>query len=374
MSSYSGSTMTMLLIFLGLFLSACAVTSPLSEPVLASPTPEAPVAATSRPQEEPPPVGAQAEFKTDFTIHSVPYSEILSGGPPKDGIPAITRPKFVSIPEADKWLTPREPIIRVEIQHDVRAYPIQILIWHEIVDDVVGKTPVAVTFCPLCNTAIVFDRRVSPHTLTFGTTGRLRFSNLIMYDRETESWWQQASGRAIAGTLTDTQLTFLPAEIIAWETFKTAYPGGQVLSRQTGFRRPYGENPYTGYDSVDSTPFLYQGPPIPDKLPPKARVLTISVNGEAVAYPYDVLSRHPVVNDTVGGEPVAFSRHLGNRILQFEEDQGRIRDISTGSTWTITGRALFGSLAGQQLRSVVAINHFWFSWVAFRPDTRIYRP
>ncbi len=350
---------------------------------------------------EPPPDGARAEFKTDFSKHSVPYSEILSGGPPKDGIPAIDDPKFVSLQEADTWLKPVEPVILLQIGDDVRAYPIQILIWHEIANDLVGGVPVAVTFCPLCNTAIVFERKVDGRVLDFGTTGRLRYSNLIMYDREVESWWQQASGDAIAGEYTGKQLKFLPASIIAWADFKANYPNGKVLSRDTGFDRAYGRNPYYGYDDVNNPPFLYQGPKTPDVLPPVARVLTVDLNGEAVAYPYDVLKDKYVINDTVGGENIvvvwkegtasaldqttvaggrdvgaanAYSRELDGQTLTFEFDGAHILDQETKSEWDVLGHAIKGQLAGKSLTPIVAINHFWFSWAAFKPQTRIYKP
>ncbi len=345
------------------------------------------------------PAGVRREFSTDWSKHSVPYEEILSGGPPKDGIPAIDQPRFVSVAEADAWLKPQEPVILFKINDDARAYPIQILIWHEIVNDEVGGIPVAVTFCPLCNTAIAFDRRVGNLVLDFGTTGRLRFSNLIMYDRQTETWWQQATGEAIVGELTGTQLLILPAVIIAWETFKATYPEGKVLSRETGYRRSYGQNPYTGYDNVDNTPFLYEGPETPGKLPPMARVLTVDLNDEAVAYPYHILADVHVVNDTVGGKPivvmwqpgiaspldqiavpagrdvgtaVAFSRRVGDRVLTFVFREGTIEDEETGSTWNVLGQAIEGPLLNTTLDPVVSINHFWFSWAAFRPDTRVY--
>jgi hypothetical protein len=208
-------------------------------------------AAALGPEDEPP-AGAEAEFATDFAMHSVPYSEILSGGPPKDGIPAIDDPRFVRVEDADSWLEPKEPIILFQMGDDVRAYPIQIVMWHEIVNDTVGGVPVVVTFCPLCNTAIAFERTVEGRELTFGTTGRLRFSNLIMYDRQTESWWQQATGETIAGEFTGRRLDFRPASIVSWADFKSAHPDGKVLSRETGFSRSYGQNPYAGYDDVDN--------------------------------------------------------------------------------------------------------------------------
>ncbi|MFQ5930994.1 MAG: DUF3179 domain-containing protein [Nitrospiraceae bacterium] len=350
--------------------------------------------------EEAPPGGAQFEFSTDFSKHTVPYSEILSGGPPKDGIPAIDNPKLVSVAEADQWLEPLEPVILVELGEVARAYPIQILMYHEIVNDALQDVPLLVTFCPLCNTAIAFERTVDGQVLDFGTTGRLRFSNLIMYDRQTESWWQQASGDAIAGDFTGTQLTFLPASIIGWSTFKEVYPEGDVLSRDTGHSRPYGRNPYSGYDNINNSPFLYRGPATPGVLPPVARVLTIDRDGEAVAYPYDVLEEVRVINDEVGGSPVvviwspgtasaldagtvsggrdvgtanSFARELGGQSLTFSYDGAHIVDNETGSTWDVFGRAIDGELGGKSLTPVVSVNHFWFSWAAFKPETRVYQ-
>ncbi|NTU65884.1 MAG: DUF3179 domain-containing protein, partial [Chloroflexi bacterium] len=292
-------------LWLWLVLLAAACTPAATPQPTSAPTEETQQAAAATPlPAEPPPAGAEQEFKTDFTRHSIPYSEILSGGPPKDGIPAIDDPRFVGMAAADEWLKPIEPVILLDVNGEARAYPIQILMWHEIVSDTIGGVPVAVTFCPLCNTAIVFDRRIDERVLDFGTTGRLRYSNLIMYDRQTESWWQQAGGDAIAGELTGQQLKFVPASIIAWADFKANFPDGQVLSRETGFDRSYGRNPYLGYDDVNNPPFLYRGPPTPDRLPPVARVLTIDLNGEAVAYPYAVLQEQRVINDSVGGEDV----------------------------------------------------------------------
>ncbi len=356
--------------------------------------------------QETPPAGAGREFKTDFSRHTVSYSEILSGGPPKDGIPAIDVPQFVGVTEADSWLKDEEPVILVRARlaqggEDVRAYPLQILMWHEIVNDTVGGVPLTITFCPLCNTAIAFERTLDGRTLDFGTTGRLRFSNLIMYDRQTETWWQQAGGDAIAGELAGRQLAFFPATIIAWADFKAAYPDGTVLSRETGYTRDYGRNPYEGYDDVNRSPFLYQGPQTPGRLPPMARVVTVDQGGEAVAYPYTALETQRVVNDNVGGKPVVvfwtggtasaldspsvaggrdvgsaavYSTELDGQRLTFRTDGERIIDAETGSEWGLLGRAVSGKLAGRQLTPIVSVNHFWFSWAAFKPETRIYQP
>ena len=357
---------------------------------------------TSTPlEEEPPPAGATREFSTDFTLHSVPYSEIFTGGPPKDGIPPIDQPHFANVDLASEWLEPVEPVVLVQVGEESRAYPLQILTWHEIVNDTVGGLPLVITFCPLCNTGIAFERQVDDRVLDFGTTGRLRYSNLIMYDRQTETWWQQATGEAIVGELLGKQLSFYPAAIISWEEFRSAYPNGLVLSRETGFSRPYGENPYIGYDDVNNYPFLYRGPGTPDALPAVARVLTVDLEEEAVAYPYDVLEEIGVVNDTIAGEDIvifwqpgtasaldashiaagrdigaanAYFRTLESRGLSFRLRDQRILDDQTGSEWNLLGQAIAGELQGKQLEPVVAINHFWFSWAAFRPETRIYHP
>lgn len=221
-----------------------------------------------------------------------------------------------------------------------------------------------------------------------------------MYDRQSEIWWQQATGDAIAGEYTGAQLEFYPAAMISWEDFKTQNPDGLVLSRETGFSRSYGANPYFGYDDINQTPFLYDGT-TPNQLPPMARVLTIELNNEAVAYPYDVLSEANIINDNVGGEKVvvlwaegtasaldtgnipegrdvgaaaAYSRVLDGSTLEFEFKDGKILDLQTGSEWNILGQAIAGELQGRQLDPVVSINHFWFSWAAFKPETRISRP
>ena len=251
-------------------------------------------------------------WKTDFSKHTVPFSEILSGGPPRDGIPPIDEPKFIDFGEADQYLGRLEPVISFEINGDVRAYPLQILTWHEIVNDVVGGVPVAVTFCPLCNSAIVFDRTLDGVVHRFGTSGNLRHSDLIMWDRKTESWWQQLTGEAIVGELAGKKLTFLPGPIISWGDFKEANPGGKVLSQDTGFRRDYGRNPYVGYDRVDNPPFLFQGD-LDGRLLPKERVVTVTVGEVDAAFPFSILAQEKVVNYNVGGRDLAVFFKPGTR-------------------------------------------------------------
>ena len=210
------------------------------------------------------PVPSNAQFlaharewpNTDFSNTTIDISEVISGGVPKDGIPAIDDPEFVSVESAMKWLDPLEPVIVLDILGVSKAYPLQILIWHEIVNDKLNDRYVAVTFCPLCNASIVFDRNLDGTILDFGTTGRLRHSDLIMYDRQTESWWQQITGQGVVGDFAGVELQRLPAQIVSFGEYQVAYPQGSVLSRDTGFRRDYGENPYRGYDNINNQPFL----------------------------------------------------------------------------------------------------------------------
>ena len=209
---------------------------------------------------------------TDFGKSSVDLSEIISGGPPKDGIPSIDDPRFVPVSEAEE-LAPTEPVISLEIDGDARAYPLRILIWHEIVNDVVGGKPVAVTYCPLCNSGIVFDRVIDGQVSEFGTTGKLRRSDMVMYDRLTESWWQQFLGEAIAGDLTGTVLDVVPSRVESLERFVARYPDGKLLVPTNPGMRSYGRNPYAGYDG-SSWPFLYRGD-YDGPVPPLARVVVV---------------------------------------------------------------------------------------------------
>jgi hypothetical protein len=194
------------------------------------------------------PAGASVEAPEPL----VDPSEIISGGPPPDGIPPIDKPEFQPRDEVT-WLNEQEPVIVVQIGEDTRAYPLQIMTWHEIVNDEVGGKPISVTFCPLCNTAYAFARpEVDGDITTFGTSGKLYNSNLVMYNRATESYWPQAWGKAVMGPLTGTELERVPAQIVSWGDFRSAFPGGLVLSRDTGHERDYGSNPYPGYDDIDN--------------------------------------------------------------------------------------------------------------------------
>lgn len=196
--------------------------------------------------------------KTDFDTRSVTFAEIQSGGPQRDGIPPIDAPIFADVEDRRGALPENAPVMSVEIDGDARAYPLEILLWHEIVNDVVGGVPIAVTYCPLCNSGVVFDRRVDGRETSFGTTGKLRNSDLIMYDRATESWWQQYEGVAIIGAQLGAELTRLPVRQESFATFAARHPNGRVLIPNDKDLRQYGRNPYVRYDTKDR-PFFYRG-------------------------------------------------------------------------------------------------------------------
>lgn len=292
------------------------------------------------------------------------------------------------------WLGDSEPVGVLVEGAVVRAYPLQILMWHEIVNDVVDGRAVTVTYCPLCNSALAFDRRLNGQELSFGTSGLLWRSDLVMYDRQTRSLWAQMEGKAIYGQMADEQLEFLPVSFVSWADFKNTYPSGQVFSRETGYTRSYGLNPYERYDS-SSQPFLYNGTS-DQRLPALERVLGLSgtTGTKPRAWAYSYLSKRRVIQEPdvviifftgmssatdtgriAEGRDVgttgAFSPVLDGRQLTFEWTGTTIHNRETGSTWDVFGRAVSGPLTGRQLTPVVKYDVFWFAWSAFFPETEL---
>ena len=352
-------------------------------------------------------------WTTDVAKHCVPLSEIVNGGPGPDGIPPLDAPRFDE-PAGATWLQPQEPVIAVVERGEARAYPLQILLWHEIANDTIGGRPIVVTFCPLCNTSLVFDRRVEGRELTFGTTGLLRLSDLVMWDRQTHSWWQQALGEGIVGAFTGTRLERIDSQILSFEEFTRAYPQGLVLSREaanaeakakTGSGRHYGANPYVGYDQPDSSPLagFWTSAPFDKRLPPKSRVAVATFVDPPIAYRTDQLAWAVATNDRVGsrrfvlfylggvaspldrsttadgadvGQSAFFDPAIDGRLLTFRGGERRktFVDDETASEWTITGRAVNGPLTGRQLVRLPSNTAFWFVWAAFRPDTEVRGP
>ena len=337
-------------------------------------------------------------WKTDFSLHTVPYDEFLSGGVPRDGIPPLDEPQFESIADADTWLEDVQPVVALEINGSARAYPLAILTWHEIANDTLGGVPVSVTFCPLCNSAVAFDRRVGADTLDFGVSGNLRNSDLVMWDRQTESWWQQLTGEGIVGTYSGYRLVLVPAQLVSWREFKTAFPNADVLSRETGHLRDYGRNPYGGYDRADQSPFLFDGRP-DDRLLPMERVAALTIDGMPLAFPFQTLEVERAVNykarernivvlfqpgtaSALDKSLIAESRDVGStgvfeavldgQTLTFRSGGDGFVDEQTGSVWNVLGQAVSGLLDGKVLTPIIHGNHFWFAWAAFAPETDVY--
>lgn len=285
---------------------------------------------------------------TDGVKHSVPLDQILSGGPPKDGIPSIDHPKFISIQEASKQLSDKEPGLAIEINNVNRFYPFQILVWHEIVNDTINGKRALVTYCPLCLSGIVFDPIVSGERVEFGTSGKLWNSNLVMYDRKTNSLWSQILGEAIVGDMTGTKLKVLASDQIRFGEWKKLHPNGEVLSRDTGATRFYGQDPYGDYYTTPGTFF-----PVDKKdsrLPEKEFVLGVVVNGKAKAYWPAAVKKVGTVEDKFEGKII---------VAKYEEDIDAVRLFEKKSDGTLERINPFGT--------------FWFSWVAAHPDTELYK-
>ena len=345
--------------------------------------------------------------ETDFRRWTVDPDEIISGGPGRNGIPPIYQPHHRSVIDSvsdeamRSWLTLDHPVAVVEVNGDARAYPLGILTFHEVVNDNIGGQPVLVTYCPLCYTVKAFNRVVDDVELNFGTTGNARLSNMVMWDDNTESWWQQADGRGIVGEAAGQRLEYIPAYITSFQEFVRTYPDGRILSPASGdseFWPIYGGSQYAGYDSPNNPPHLFVGE-LDERLSPKERVLGVEIGDEVIAFPFARLRQVQVVNTEIGGEPVvifwktgtrsaldeesiaeshdagsaaAFSRRFGDRVLEFEAAGDFFRDTETGTLWTLLGAGDQGELGGQRLMPVRADNALWFMWAAFNPTTEIY--
>ncbi|MEA3511450.1 MAG: DUF3179 domain-containing protein, partial [Actinomycetota bacterium] len=336
----------------------------------------------------------------EFPEPLVPIDEIISGGPPPDGIPPIEDPVFLDVAENLEILDPAEPVVALEINGDARAYPIRAMIWHEIVNDTVGGVPVSVTYCPLCNSAVTYRREINGVETTFGTSGRLFASALVMYDRATESLWTHFDGKAVVGVLTGTQLEAIGSPLMAWGDFVNAYPTGQVLDwNETGFRRDYGRNPYEGYDDDTTEPFLFRGA-LDDRGLAKQRVVGIALDDEAVAYDLNSISEGEANATNVAvadqdlvifwkagqasaldegileegrdvGSVGVFSRVVDGNSLTFATEGDRFVDEETGSVWLVSGEAVSGPLEGTRLDRVEHLDTFWFSWSTYQPHTTL---
>lgn len=281
----------------------------------------------------------------DLTEATIPVEEIHSGGPPRDGIPSIDEPKFEGAEAADKWLRDKDPVVSVELEGQARAYPLRILVWHEIVNDRFGDTPVAVTYCPLCGTAMVFKARVAGLRRTFGVSGLLFNSDVLMYDRETESLWSQLAMEAVSGPAVGKELELLSGEQMNWKAWKAAFPEGRVLSRDTGTSRNYGSSPYRGYERTERLMFPVRK--YREDLRNKAWVAGLIIDGQPVAFPLSELEDFGTVK-----------AKTGEAVLEITYDTEK--DHLTAST--DNGEA-----------PLPVTRAYWFAWQAFYPETSLWR-
>ncbi len=288
---------------------------------------------------------------TDFSQTSIDFAEVLSGGPPKDGIPSIDDPQFE--PVADVDLPASEPVLAVSVGDDARAYPLRILMWHEIVNDDVGGTPLTITFCPLCNTGIVFKREVGGHVLDFGTTGKLRNSDLVMYDRQTESWWQQFTGRAIVGEMVGTKLAPWPSRLESFARFAERHPDGKVLIPINPGVRSYGLNPYVGYDSRES-PYEFFDGELPTNIAPLARVVRV----DDQAWSLELLR-------------AAGRIETGDLVLTWEPGQASALDEQVIAQSFDVGNVVVQRMTSEGPVDAVYTVDFAFAFHAFYPDSPI---
>jgi Protein of unknown function (DUF3179) len=302
---------------------------------------------------------------TDFSKHNVDLSEIRSGGPPRDGIPSIDAPLFEQLTDgkAAGWssnLADQEPVIALTIGNDTRAYPLRILTWHEIVNDTVAGQPVVVTYCPLCNAALVFERKFDDRVLDFGTTGNLRYSDLVMYDRQTKSWWQQFTGDAIVGAMMGQRLRLVPSRLESFSRFKQRFPNAMVLVPTDPAARDYGANPYIGYDATGQRPFLYDGT-LPDGIEPMERVVAIeTAPKQHEAWSLSFIRRSGRIES-------------GDFVITWEPGQASALDKATIAGGRDVGNIIVQRRVNGSLIDVPYDVTFAFVFHAFRPKSRIHQ-
>ena len=331
-------------------------------------------------------VKSQERIVVPRSNNIVPLDQIVSGGPPADGIPSIDNPKFISVQEAvdNKYLEDSDLVLGLNINGDIRAYPLQILVWHEIVNDKVGGVPVAVTYCPLCFTNQVFNRTIDGQVLEFGTSGKLYNSNLVIYDRASKSLWSQAMAEGIVGNYAGIKLERIPFDVAYWKDWKQLYPDSKILSRDTGSDRPYGADPYGDYYTNGDV--LFPISKRDDRLGPKEIVVGFENKEQYKAYKLQEIENKKVINDQVNNKPLSlFSIHpfmiraydpiIKDRFtLQFDYNakNNTFIDKQTKSEWNFEGKAISGQMRGNQLDRLSFDEGFWFEWVAFHPATELY--
>ena len=335
----------------------------------------------------------------DLSVHNVPLEEVyfdtFDGGSVRlsdstselragllDAIPPIDRPVYGDPIEGD-WLEATDLVLGYVAGDQAYGYPFKILNFHEIVNDELDGIPVLISYCPLCRSAIVYDRRVDGEVLSFGNSSALYESDLVMVDRNTGSYWWQVAGSAIVGTLTGASLDPLPSVVASWADWKTQHPDTLILTRDTGFSRPYERDSFGSYaDYLDSGQFAF---PVSEasrdgRLQPAALVVGVVFDDVVRAYPVDDLV--DPINDDVAGNPIViFPTEGGAAVFEsivdgetsvFELRDGELIDTATGSVWTAGGVAVSGTLEGSVLAPVASRTTFWFAFVGAFPEVELY--
>lgn len=308
--------------------------------------------------------------------------EIVWGGVKKDGIPALTNPKLIEAEKAD-YLNNKDLVFGVEINGDARAYPLRIMDWHEMLNDVVGGQPVSLAYCTLCRSGILFDTKVGDRTFTFGSSGLLYRSNKLMYDRETESLWMTIPGEPVSGRLANSgiKLKRLPVVVTTWQDWREKHPKTSVLSLETGFDRDY--RPGAAYGEYFASPdLMFPAPRLDERLKPKEEVFAIIVNGQPKAYALKKLRQNVVVNDELGGERVVVITDVrttaaraylrGEHSFQSRRGDGAVV-AADGAVWSVTESALVNQSDGRILPRLAGHLAYWFGWASFYPQTQLYR-
>jgi len=290
-------------------------------------------------------VAAPVKNGFDLAGALVSADRIFQGGPPKDGIASIDHARFVPALQAH-FMQPTDTVLGLEFNGVVKAYPIAILNWHEVVNDSYGDASVVVTFCPLCGTGMAFRAEIDGTRLSFGVSGLLYNNDVLLYDRQTDSLWSQIAARAVSGARKGTRLLALPVKHTTWEDWRRRHPDTLLLSTDTGFKRDYRHDPYEGYETSREVffPLDFRS----EGFHPKERVLGVEIKGRFKAYPFVELTKHggEKIQDIVAGETLS---------LHFD-----VRH-QTASAYDAAGREL------------PALTAFWFAWYAFHPDTEVFR-
>lgn len=339
----------------------------------------------------------QSGWRTDFEQRSISLDDVTSGGLGRDGIMPVDDPIYATTGDVD-WLMDSSPVIVVMIDGATRAYPLSLLMRHQIVNDTLNGQPIAVTFCPLCHSPVVYDRTVDGQTLRFGVSGNLYKSGVIMWDDVTESWWRQFTGEAVVGAYTGEKLDVLPSQVVGYGEYRRYYPGAEiVVGDQSRPDMVYGRNPYVGYDS-NPEPFMFSDAP-DDRYYATGRVLAAVINDQPIAFPFTLLAEQRVIHTEVDdvklvifwkpgaksalddpqinlakdvGMAMMFNRTHDQQVLTFRYVDGMFVDDQTGSHWNIFGEAISGDLKGAKLHAMDCAPNFWFAWAAAHPDTRLY--